>query len=473
VTRLRLTGGTVVRSLDPVVVEETDLVVDDGRIQPAPGRAVDGPDRAALDTVASAEPRTTIDCSGCLVIPGNVCAHTHAYSALARGMPYRLEPPATFLETLRRVWWRLDRALDAPSIRASAMVAAMEALLSGTTTLVDHHASPHAVDGSLDLIADAFARLGVRSILCYETSDRDGPAIAEAGLRENRRFAARAAAGAFPAARAMIGAHASFTLSDATLEECAGAARDAAIGLHVHVAEDAADERDSLDRRGIRVVERLAEADALDGRSLLAHGVWLDDGELDLVEAAGSTVVHNARSNMNNRVGNAPLARLGPSVALGTDGIGADMFEESRVAYLDARAAGSVDDPAWPLACLAAGARVAAAAFAEPDLGRLVPGAPADIVVLDYAAPTPVRPDALAGHWVFGLSARAVRDVVVAGRLVVRDRCLVGVDQAALVAEARAQADALWRRLDDIGEHPFDPRRGGPMGVRAVEGGAA
>lgn len=445
-SRIRLAGGLVVRSLDPVLIEPTDLVIEGDRIaSPA----------AAPTTSGDVEP--VLDCSGCLLIPGNVCAHTHAYSALARGMPYRLEPPTTFVETLRRVWWRLDRALDGPSIRASALVAAMEGLLSGTTTLIDHHASPAAVDGSLDILAEAFATVGVRSVLCYETSDRDGSAVADAGLHENARFAGRVAGGSFSLARAMIGAHASFTLSDATLEACAGAAAATGLGIHIHVAEDAADQWDCVDRRGIRVVERLAQAGALDGRSLLAHGVWLDDGELERIHDAGATVVHNARSNLNNRVGQAPLARLGPRVALGTDGIGADMFEESRVAFLRGRSAGMVDDPDWPIARLAAGARFAGLAFGEPDLGRLEPGAPADIVVLDYAAPTPVRPETFAGHWTFGLSARSVRDVVVGGRLVVRDHRLVGLDADELVRRARREAAALWSRLDGIAEHPFAP----------------
>jgi putative selenium metabolism protein SsnA len=446
-SRLRLSGGTVVRSIDPLDLEDADLVIEDGRFVDAGERDHEAGDGAVLD------------CSGCLVMPGNVCAHTHAYSALARGMPYRLARPTTFLETLRRVWWRLDRALEPASIRASAMVAAAEALRSGTTTLIDHHASPNAVDGSLDVVAAAFTELGVRSILCYETSDRDGPNVSRAGLRENRRFTGRVAAGAFPLARSMIGAHASFTLGDDTLAACADLARTTGVGIHVHVAEDAADEAAALERCGVRVAERLRRAGALDERSVLAHGVWLDDAEIETIAAAGATVVHNARSNLQNRVGQAPIARLGGTVALGTDGIGADMFEESRVAYLAAHAGRAVDDPAWLLGRLAVGAGVAGASFGQPDLGRLVPGAPADVAVLDYAPPSPVTASTLAGHWLFGLSSRHVRDVLVAGRVVLRDRRLVRIDEDRLMSQARDEATRLWARIDGIGEHPFDPSR--------------
>ena len=414
----------IVVSLDPVRIADGDLWVEGDRIAAA-GRG------------------TRIDTDGVLVVPGNVCAHTHLYSALARGMPYALEPPANFLQILQRVWWRLDRALDEDGIRASALVGGMEALLSGTTTLVDHHASPNAIDGSLDVIEDALRGLGVRSVLCYETSDRDGPERAQAGIAENRRFVERVRAEQPALARAFVGAHASFTLSDETLLECA------AVGpLHVHAAEDGVD-------RG--AVVRLAELGVLGEQTLLAHGVHVGDEELALIQAAGSTVAHNARSNMNNAVGRAPVDAFA-HLALGTDGIGADMFEESRAAYFRLREDDLAAGPDWPLARLAESARVAGRVFDEPFLGTLEPGAPADLVVLDYLAPAPVSESSFAGHWVFGLSSRAVRDVMVAGEWVVRDRRLTRVDQDELAFSARAEAERLWRRLDDTPPHEFEPK---------------
>ena len=436
-----LGGGAVVTSLDPVRIVRDDVHVVDGRIANAGGS-------------------TRHDCSGCLVVPGNVCAHTHLYSALARGMPYALEPPASFVQILQRIWWRLDRALDEESIRASALVGGMEALLSGTTTLIDHHASPNAIDGSLDVVEDALGRLGVRSVLCYETSDRDGPDRAQAGVLENRRFLAKVRDEGLPLARGMVGAHASFTLSDDTLAACAEAAGDHGVGLHVHAAEDGADERDAVARCGIRVAARLERAGALDAHTLLAHGVHLDDDEIGLVRAAGSSIAHNARSNMNNSIGRARLCALGGRVSLGTDGIGADMFEESRAAYFRLREDDGGTNGNWPLQRLAESGHLAGRAFDEPLLGALEPGAPADLVVLDYAAPTPVHDGSFAGHWVFGLSARVVRDVMVAGEWVVTDRRLTRVDQQQLAAVALGEAERLWRRLDEIGPHEFEPKGG-------------
>lgn len=441
---LALCGATVVVALDPPEVVTADVVLAGNRIA----------------TVGSAPPGVPRrDCSGTVVVPGNVCAHHHLYSALSRGMPYRLAPPVTFTEILQRVWWRLDRALDEQSIRASALRGGLDALRAGTTTIVDHHASPHAVDGSLDIIADTLAQLGVRSVLCYEVSDRDGPECAAAGIAENRRFLTRAGG----LSRGMVGAHASFTLSDETLAQVVDVARAGGAGVHIHVAEDAADQVDARTRCGRGVVERLDRAGLLTEQSLLAHCVHVAPAEIHAVADTGATVVCNPRSNMNNAVGHSPFNHVAPGVgcgvALGTDGIGGDLFAESQVGWFRAREAEVATPGSWPLARLADGARFAGGVYGEPLLGSLRPGAPADLVVLDYPTPTPVTADNLVGHWVFGLSSGQVRDVVVAGELVVADRRSTRVDESEVAAEGSAEAERLWARMDAIPPHGFTPER--------------
>ena len=431
---ITLTGATIVDSLDPVVVSHRALAVEHGRIAAGKARS-----------------RGARDCSGCVVVPGNVCAHTHLYSALARGMPYHLDPPENFLQVLQRVWWRLDRALDLNGVRASALVGGVEALLAGTTTVIDHHASPNAVDGSLDVIAEALGGLGLRNVLCYETSDRDGPAVTRAGLLENRRFLTRLQSEQPALTRGLVGAHASFTLSDDTLCACVEIASDLGVGLHVHAAEAAID---------VHAVERLAATGGLDGRTLLAHGVHLDDHERELVADAHAWLAHNARSNMNNSIGRARIGAFDDRLPLGTDGIGSDMFEESRTAYFRLREDDSGTSASWPLARLADGTRLAAEIFDEPMLGTLLAGSPADLVVLDYDAPTPLDAETVAGHWIFGLGSRYVRDVMVAGEWVVLDRKLVRADTQHLMHDARREALHLWRRLDELGPHTYEPKGG-------------
>ncbi|MFN8233119.1 MAG: amidohydrolase family protein [Actinomycetota bacterium] len=435
-----LAGGTVVTSLCPPRVAERDLAIAEGRV-------------ADVDEVNGGAVR--VDASGSLILPGNVCAHHHLYSALARGMPYRLAPPETFLQVLRRIWWRLDRALDDGSVAASALVGGADALLAGTTTIVDHHASPEAIDGSLSRIADALEALGLRSVLAYEVTDRDGPERARAGVEENRRFAKERR----PMSAGMVGAHASFTLSPDTLAECIGVARDVGSGLHIHAAEDAVDETDCEHRFGVRVAHRLDAAGGLADRDVLAHAIHLDEDERELVEGSGAWIVHNPRSNMNNRVGHLRTPGLG-RVALGTDGIGGDMFAESRAAFWRAREADPSVGPGWVLDRIAGSANAAGLALGEPALGTLEPGAPADLLVMDHAPPTPLNDGNLAAHWVFGLSSRMIRDVYVAGERVVEDGRLARMDAREIASSGATNARRLWERMDGIDEHPFDPAGG-------------
>lgn len=430
-------------SLDPPEVVTCDVVLAGGRV-------------AALGTAAGGMARH--DCTGTLVMPGNVCAHHHLYSALSRGMPYGLAPPRNFTEILQRVWWRLDRALDEESVRASALRGGLEALLAGTTTVVDHHSSPNFIEGSLDVIAGALAELGLRAVLCYEVTDRDGPARALAGLSENRRFLASERG----LSRGMVGAHASFTLSDLTLAACAEAARAAATGVHIHVAEDSADQRDSAARCGRRVLQRLQRAGIVNEMALFAHCVHVDRAEMEIVATAGATVVCNPRSNMNNTVGYspynlAPLGPAGPRVALGTDGIGGDMISESQLGFFRAREADVLTSSAWPLVRLAEGCRFVGRAFGEPLLGTLRPGAPADITVYDYPLPTPLDADNLSGHWLFGLSSGRVRDVYVAGERVVAGGRSTRVDEAKIADESAITARKLWERMADLPAHRYEP----------------
>ncbi|HEY6960268.1 MAG TPA: amidohydrolase family protein [Gaiellaceae bacterium] len=435
---MKLTGATILTSLDPPVVRTGDVFVVDGRI------------------TASGHHTVTRDCSGCLIVPGNVCAHTHLYSALARGMPYSLEAPDDFLQILQRIWWRLDRALDLPSIRSSAAVGGLDALLSGTTTLIDHHASPNAIDGSLDVLEHELTRMGVRSVLCYEVTDRDGEDRARRGLQETRRFLQR---DDLTISRGMVGAHACFTLSDDTLRACVEACRDLDVGMHVHAAEDGVD---------TLAVERLHATGAIDDRTILAHGVHLDEHEVALAADAHAWLAHNARSNMNNAVGHAPVGALDVRVPLGTDGIGADMFEESHAAFFRLREDDVHAGADWALRRLADAQRLAGAIFGEPLLGTLVPGAPADLVVLDYDAPTPLDASSAAGHWIFGLASRFVRDVMVAGEWSVLDRAPARVDRAEIARNARREAATLWSRLDDVGPHTFEPKGGRRWQTTAV-----
>jgi len=254
-----------------------------------------------------------------------------------------------------------------------------------------------------------------------------------------------------------VGAHASFTLSDETLNACVDVANGGGVGVHLHVAEDAVDQRDCGMRFGRRVTDRLSDAGLLTERALLAHCVRLDQPEVELVRSSGATVAHNPRSNMNNGVGRAPVRALGDRVALGTDGIGADLFAESKAAFWRGREDDLSTTPVWVLDRVAEGTALAGRVFGDPSLGRIERGAPADLVVLEHDPPTPMEEGNVAGHWMFGLHAGLVRDVFVAGVPVVLDRRPTRVDRDKVAADAAVVARRLWDRVDLIGMHPFEP----------------
>ena len=336
------------------------------------------------------------------VTPGMVCSHHHLYSALARGMPPTPHQPTKFIEILEQIWWRLDVALDPEMIRWSAMLGAVEALQCGTTAIVDHHESPSAIEGSLTLIADACAEVGVRTNLAYGVTDRHGAEGAHRGLAENERFL-RAGG------RGMVGVHAAFTCTDDTLHAAAGLAADLGVGVHIHVAEGPAD-ADSGER-----LDMLARDDWH-----LVHCVYLDR------ELPG-TIAHNPRSNMNNSVGYArPAARPNP-IVLGTDGIGADMLEEARLAYVCLRDDDvlATPDTVWQ--------------WLDNGYG-LFPEARHDQVTWNYD-----HVDS-AWHVAFTPGVRALQ-VEVDGEVLLRDGLPTRVDVVEVRAKAAEQAQRLFARL--------------------------
>jgi putative selenium metabolism protein SsnA len=397
-----------------------------------------------------------LDAQGKIVMPGLICAHTHFYGAFARGMAIPGSPPENFLEILEKLWWKIDRALTLEDCRYSALVALIDAIRHGTTALIDHHASPGAIDGSLDAIAEAVKQAGVRASLCYEVTDRNGQAGALAGVAENGRFIRHLRAHPHPLLAASFGLHAAFTVSDQTLERCLAEARRLDVGFHLHVAEDKADQAHSLKEYGLRVVERLEKQGILGPKTITAHCVHIDAYEMDALRATRTHVTHQPRSNMNNAVGVADVAgmlRRGINVALGNDGFSNNMFTELHVAYL-LHKVHTGDPRTMPGDMLA---RVAfdnntqlAGVFWPRPLGVLEPGALADIIFVDYHPYTPITDGNYPWHIVFGIDGTRVTHTMVGGKLLMKDRELLTLDEEAIAAKARELAKGVWRRVAEI-----------------------
>jgi putative selenium metabolism protein SsnA len=393
-----------------------------------------------------------LDAGGQLVMPGNICAHTHFYGAFARGMAIPGEAPRAFPEILGRLWWPLDKALRDLDVKYSALVGLADAIRHGTTALIDHHASPNAIHGSLDQIADAVEEAGVRACLCYEVSDRDGPERSHEGIDENVRFIGTARERESPLLAATFGLHASLTLSDETLAECV-AAVPRGTGFHIHAAEGIADQEDSLRKSGKRVVERLNEAGILGPRTILAHCVHVNPWEMEILRDTSTWVTHQPRSNMNNAVGTADVPAMlggGVSVGLGNDGFSNDMFSEMKTAYLvhklhraDPRVMGGYD--VMQLA-YSNNARLARLFWPDAPLGEVSVGAFADLIFVDYHPFTELTAGNLPWHILFGIAGSLVTTTIVGGVVLMRDRQLLTLDETAIAARARQLSAEVWKR---------------------------
>ncbi len=434
------------------VIEGGAVLVEDGQIA-AVGRS---------DELARAYPDARReDAGGKALMPGNICSHTHFYGAFARGLYIPGPAPKDFPEILRRLWWTLDMALDDDGVLSSALVCLVDAIRNGTTTLFDHHASPVHIDGSLDIIAGAVEAAGLRAVLCYEVTDRNGPEGAAAGIAENVRYIkqqrARSAGNDQAMLSGLFGLHASLSLSDETLAQCVAEAEALGdVGFHVHAAEGPADQEDSLARYGVRTIDRLRARGVLNPRSIVAHVTAIDGWEMAALRKSGAWVTHQPRSNMNNAVGVADvpaMLRGGMPVLLGKDGFSNDMFTEMKTAYLlhkvwrnDPRAmpGNQVIDMAYRH-----NARLAAQHFPLP-LGEISVGAAADLILLDYYPTTPMTADNLPWHILFGVSGSHVTHTMAAGRWLMKQRELLTLDEATITAHSRKVAAATWQRFWEL-----------------------
>ena len=434
-----------------VTLGETPQIIAQGGLRLQDGVITEVGSAAELQAKYPAE--ETIDAQGQYVMPGNICAHTHFYGAYSRGLAIPGPAPKDFPEILERLWWPLDKALDREAVRYSALVSLVDAIKHGTTTLIDHHASPNAIDGSLDVIADAVEQAGARAVLCYEVTDRDGPEKAEAGIAENVRFLK--AARKRPLVAATFGLHAGLTVSDETLEKSVQATQGLDTGFHIHVAEHEVDEYHSLQTYGLRVVDRLQQRGILGPRTIVAHIVHTDTWEQAILRETGTWVSHQPRSNMNNAVGAAPLdsmLRGNVRMVLGNDGFSNNMWAEWKAAYFlhkvahrDPRRANGAD-----IARMAQvnNARLAEVFFPDQQIGALEPGAAADLILVDYQPFTPLTTGNLPWHVIFGFEASMVTATMVNGRWLMRDRKLLTLDEAAIAEAARALAPQVWARYD-------------------------
>ena len=434
----------IMQTEPPFEVKESMDVVVDGSFITRIGKNLD------------VEAKETIDGSGKTLIPGNVCAHHHYYSGLSRGMLISAGPQTDFIQVLKEWWWRLDRGLREESTYYSSLICSLDAIASGTTSCVDHHASPCYIEGSLSTIEKGMEEIGVRGSTCFEVTDRNrGMAEVEDGVNENIRFAEevdrRRANGEEVLCEATIGGHAPFTIPDDGLKMMGDAMEKTGRGMHIHVAEASYDSVWSHHFYGKDLAVRLDSFGLLTPKSLIVHGVHLSESEIALINERDCFFAVNPRSNMNNNIGCNTKLPMIKNLCLGTDGCGGNMFEEIKIGFFKHK---DETGPWWPanfLEALNRGNRLVESQFGNRfKLGRIEEGYKADIVLLDYNNPTPLVSANAPGHFVWGMSSGHVNTTIVNGKVLFRDHKFVRRDAEAIYRRAAEIAGELWKEVDKI-----------------------
>lgn len=399
-----------------------DILVEEG----INGKIILKPDEAALIEA------TAIDCTGKYITKSFACGHHHIYSALARGMGAPKKNPENFNEILQYIWWTLDKALDGETIYYSALATAIACAKNGVTFVIDHHASPFAVEGSLDIIAKAFDEVGVGHLLCYEISDRDGLEISHKGLKETADYLSRN--------QGLVGIHASFTVGNQTLQQAVALAQGTNSGIHVHVAEALSDEEHCLEIYGKRVIERFEEAGVLQfPKTILAHCLHLSDDERLLVGQSPAWVVQNMESNLNNGVGFFNSRGLGNRIMLGTDGMHSDMLQSAKSAFFAGHNFDNINYPETYRRFRNVHHYLSENNFSGDGQNNLV--------VMDYNPPTPFNSHNFIGHFLYGLESKNVCHVISQGKMIVKDKEIVTVNEPEILQESRRQAERLWKKM--------------------------
>lgn len=448
----------LIRNANIITFGEPNQFVEGGAVRiDANGKISAIIDKDKVSTIQVDPDEKVLDAHGQYLLPAGICAHTHFYGAFSRGMYIPGDAPDAFSKILENLWWKLDKSLDEKANYYSALVCLLDAIRNGTTTLIDHHASPNSIPGSLDILAKAILDSGLRASLCYEVTDRDGKDKSNQGIEENLRFIDEASKGKFGhKISALFGLHASLTLDDDTLEKAKNRCPQD-IGFHIHAAEHVVDEYDSIKRSGLRVVERLEKFGILGPKTIVAHGVHIDAHEIMLLAESGTWLSHQPRSNMNNAVGLPPIESMlnaGVKVCLGNDGFSNSMWSEWKTAYfshkLDNRDPRRLQaDKIYQMA-IVNNRELVKTIFNGLNTGQIKKGAAADLILVDYKPFTDMNVDNFPWHVVFGFQDGMVTTTISDGNILMQDRKITSLDEDAIIKEAKQISTYVWKKYHDL-----------------------
>jgi len=385
-----------------------------------------------INNISETKAKKVIDCSNKFVTKSFALGHHHAYSALARGMPEPKKTANNFYEVLQYVWWNIDKRLDKEILEASSLATAIACAKSGSTFVIDHHSSPNFINGSLQVIASAFDKVGLNHLLCYEISDRDGSEKTKEAFEETENY--------LKTNQALIGLHASFTLGNDSLKTASDLMRKYKTGVHIHVAEDKFDQYDSLKKHNKKVVERLNDYAFLDSsKTILAHCLHINEKERNIIKNSKAFIVQNTESNLNNKVGEFNSTNLGNNIMLGTDGMHSDMIRAAQYSYFTGLNYDNVDIEKIYLRFRNSHNYIRTNNFIGDDENNLV--------IFDYDSPTEMNSDNFLGHFVYGFNSKNIKYVISNGKLIVEDYKLTNINEKEILNFIKQQANRLWEKL--------------------------
>lgn len=434
-----------------VTMDKERRIIAEGSVAVEEGRIVS----VKRGWAGRSKPEEVIDARGKIVMPGLICSHTHLYGMLLRGAPLKIEPPSDFAQILQRVWWPMDEAMTKEDAHASALMACLEFIKTGTTLFADTFSGPNAISGVLDRIAAAVEQSGVRGIISFEATERRTHAEGSKGVKENERFILKAKKERMHRVQGMFSIHASFTVSDELFQYVREIASRYKAPITIHASEGLADVYHNYESFGKRTIERLRDTELLGPDVVLAHCVHVNDDELAIIKKTGAKVAHNPMSNMLNGVGVAPVSKMismGIPVGLGNDGYIFDGFENIRVAFLLHKLALGDPRAISPMAALEMATVQGAQLYGlESELGSIETGKLGDIIIVDpKRAPTPVRPESVVGHIINSVNGDDVETVIVGGNILMRDGKMLSMEEEETIKVSKRSAEKLWQKLGAI-----------------------
>ncbi len=393
--------------------------------------------------------KDSYNAGGRVVTAPMVNFHDHIYSRLAKGLPLTGDF-GNFINILHNLWWKLDRIIDSDMIAASARMAALESIRRGVTYIFDHHSSQSSIDGSLGVIQENLKQFGLRGVLCFESTDRNGYKNALKGLEENRSFYKSLNGDDFGA---MIGLHASFTLSDDLLAEAHNLIKEINLGIHIHVAEDKADIKLSQEYTKYKPVKRLRNYKLMNDKGILVHGVHLKKRDFALIEESGAALAFCPDSNMNNSVGIPQFNSISPGIPflLGTDGMHSDVARTMKQIYLIARIQGASFEDAQNTVKKIYSDQASFAKKYFPDYSFLNEGERADLIVWDYAPVNALNENNFWGHYIYGMLEYPVSTVIQKGKFLMKNFQILNQDENKIKNEIALQGERLVRQFRESG----------------------